>query len=141
MRGERHLWNGVTVLNDAYNSNPEAARHMLEVLRNETASRRVAVLGEMRELGHMSDRLHREVGAYAAEKNIDVIIGIHGAAGAMVEEAIARGIAPECALFFETPEAAGEYLKHFVRSGDTILFKGSRGTRVELALAAMEADS
>jgi UDP-N-acetylmuramoyl-tripeptide--D-alanyl-D-alanine ligase len=141
MRGERHLWNGITVLNDSYNSNPEAVRHMLDVLRNESAARRVAVLGEMRELGHLTERLHREVGAYAVETNIDVLIGIHGAASAMVEEAVYRGIQPDRGLFFDTPEAAGEYLKHFVRAGDAILFKGSRGTHVEIALATMEAQT
>lgn len=139
MRGERYQWNGVTVLNDAYNSNPEAARHMLDVLRNESASRRIAVLGEMRELGSMSERLHRQVGAYAASAQIDVLIGIMGAASVMVDEAAQSGMAASGALFFETPEAAGEYLKHFVRAGDAILFKGSRGTHVELALATMEA--
>jgi UDP-N-acetylmuramoyl-tripeptide--D-alanyl-D-alanine ligase len=131
MRGERHIWNGVTVLNDAYNSNPEAARHMLDVLRNENAARRIAVLGEMRELGTMSERLHREVGAYAA--GIDLLVGIRGAASAMVEAAPGR------AVFFETPEAAGEYLRTFVQPGDAVLFKGSRGTRVEAAIEAMEA--
>jgi UDP-N-acetylmuramoyl-tripeptide--D-alanyl-D-alanine ligase len=131
MRGERHIWNGVTVLNDAYNSNPEAARHMLDVLRNENAARRIAVLGEMRELGSMSERLHREVGAYAA--GIDLLVGIRGAASAMVEAAPGR------AVFFETPEAAGEYLRTFVQPGDAVLFKGSRGTRVEAAIEAMEA--
>lgn len=139
MRGERRLWNSITILNDSYNSNPEAAHHMLDVLQNESAVRRIAVLGEMRELGSMSERLHRELGAYAAAVQVDVLIGIHGAARVMVEEAVGRGIAPSRALFFETPEAAGEYLKHFVRQGDTILFKGSRGTRVELALSTMEA--
>ena len=66
MRGERRLWNGITILNDSYNSNPEAARHMMDVLQNESAVRRIAVLGEMRELGSMSERLHRDLGAYAA---------------------------------------------------------------------------
>ena len=139
MRGERHQWNGITVLNDSYNSNPEAARHMLDVLGNEPAARRIAVLGEMRELGSMSDRLHREIGAHAAKSQIDVLIGIRGAAAAMTEEAVVNGMSSENALFFETPEAAGQYLKQLAHPGDTILFKGSRGTRVELALATMEA--
>ena len=80
MRGERKVWRGATVLNDSYNSNPEAARNMLDVLRNEPAKRRIAVLGEMRELGDMSEQLHRELGAYAAKAGIDVVVGIHGAA-------------------------------------------------------------
>ena len=139
MRGERREWNGITILNDAYNSNPEAVRNMLDVLRSECSSRRIAVLGEMRELGGMSERLHREVGAYAAASGVDVLIGVHGAAIAMIDEAVLSGIAPGRALFFETPQAAGQYLKEFVRAGDTVLFKGSRGTHVELALATMEA--
>lgn len=138
MRGERHEWNGVRVLNDSYNSNPEAAREMLDVLRNESGARKIAVLGEMRELGAMSERLHREVGAHAAQAGVDLLLGIRGAAEKMVAEAAARGLTAKRALFFETPEAAGEFLKAFVREGDVILFKGSRGTRVELALAAME---
>lgn len=140
MRGERHKWNGITVLNDSYNSNPEAAKHMLDVLRSEPATRRVAVLGEMLELGDMSARLHRDLGAYAiASPGVDVLIGIRGSARLMVDEAVARGLALTRAYFFETPELAGDFLKAFAQEGDTILFKGSRGTHVELALARMEA--
>lgn len=138
MRGERHLWNGTTILNDSYNANPEAVRHMLDVLRNEDCARRIAVLGEMLELGVESERLHREVGEYVAASGIDILIGISGAASAMVEQAAA---ANTCAVFFETPDLAGEYLRTFVKAGDSILFKGSRGTHVEHALAAMEAQS
>jgi UDP-N-acetylmuramoyl-tripeptide--D-alanyl-D-alanine ligase len=138
MRGERHQWKGVNVLNDAYNSNPEAARQMLDVLRNENAGRRIAVLGEMRELGHMSERLHRELGEYAAQSGIQLLIGIHGAASTMVAAAVEAGLESR---FFETPEEAGNYLRTLVHAGDAILFKGSRGTHVEVALATMEADS
>lgn len=138
MRGERHVWNSITVLNDSYNANPEAVRHMLDVLRNEESSRRIAVLGEMLELGAASERLHREVGAYVAGCGIDVLIGIRGVASSMVAEASSQNT---CAIFFQTPEEAGNYLRTFVKSGDSILFKGSRGTHVEFALAAMEAQS
>ena len=115
---------------------------MLDVLRNEAGSRRIAVLGEMRELGSMSEHLHRELGAYAAEAaRVDMLIGIHGAARWMVEEAAARGMGPNRTIFFETPEVAGAFLKTIVEPGDTILFKGSRGTHVESAVAVMEAES
>ncbi len=87
MRGERKVWRGATVLNDSYNSNPEAARNMLDVLRSEPASRRIAVLGEMRELGQMSEQLHRQLGEYAVKSGVDVIIGIHGDAQFIVESA------------------------------------------------------
>lgn len=138
MRGERHIWNGITVLNDSYNANPEAVRHMLDVLRNEDSIRRIAVLGEMLELGVAAERLHREVGEYAAACGIDIVIGIRGAARAMVTQTATLNT---CAIFFETPEEAGKYLRTFVKPGDSILFKGSRGTHVEHALAAMEAQS
>jgi UDP-N-acetylmuramoyl-tripeptide--D-alanyl-D-alanine ligase len=138
MRGERKVWRGATVLNDSYNSNPEAARNMLDVLRAEPASRRIAVLGEMRELGQMSEQLHRQLGEYAAHVGIDVVIGIHGAARFLVESAGKAGLPAKSALFFDQPDSAGDFLKDFVQSGDAILFKGSRGTQVETALARME---
>jgi UDP-N-acetylmuramoyl-tripeptide--D-alanyl-D-alanine ligase len=138
MRGERKVWRAATVLNDSYNSNPEAARHMLDVLRNEPAQRRIAVLGEMRELGQMSEQLHRELGSYAVQAGIDVVLGIHGAARFIVESALAAGARPDATFFFDDPEVAGDFLKDFVKAGDAILFKGSRGTKVETALARME---
>ncbi len=138
MRGERKLWRGATVLNDSYNSNPEAARNMLDVLRSEPAQRRIAVLGEMRELGGMSEQLHRQVGEHAGRTGIDVVIGIHGAARFLVEAAKETGVAEKAAFFFDQPEQAGEFLRNFVQAGDAVLFKGSRGTQVETALARME---
>jgi UDP-N-acetylmuramoyl-tripeptide--D-alanyl-D-alanine ligase len=138
MRGERHVWQGVTVLNDSYNSNPEAVRSMLDVLRDEPARRRIAVLGEMLELGHMAEKLHREVGAYAAHSGVDVLIGVRGASRFLVDEGKRAGLADSAALFFDDPESAGEFLHRFVCPGDALLFKGSRGTHVELAVAGME---
>jgi UDP-N-acetylmuramoyl-tripeptide--D-alanyl-D-alanine ligase len=138
MRGERKVWRGATVLNDSYNSNPEAARNMLDVLRSEPAQRRIAVLGEMRELGQMSEELHRQLGEYAVRAGIDVVVGIHGAARFLVESAVKTGARADAALFFEQPDAAGDFLRDFVKAGDAILFKGSRGTQVETALARME---
>lgn len=138
MRGERHRWRGVTILDDSYNSNPNAVRAMIDVLRDEAAERRIAVLGEMLELGSWSRALHEEVGEYAARAGIDVIVGVSGTASNLVNSAKARGIADDRAIFFDDPEKAGDFLREFVRPGDAILFKGSRGTHVERALAALE---
>jgi UDP-N-acetylmuramoyl-tripeptide--D-alanyl-D-alanine ligase len=139
MRGQRSVWRGVTVLDDSYNSNPEAACRMIDVLGEETAERRIAVLGEMLELGGMSEALHRETGRYAAKAGVNVLLGVQGASRFMVEEARRAGLPDNAALFFEEPESAGEFLREFVRPGDAILFKGSRGTHIERALARMEA--
>ena len=134
MRGARMHRNGMTILNDCYNSNPDAARAMLDVLRDTPASRHIAVLGEMLELGGWSEALHRSVGHYATESGISVLVGIRGAARKMVDGAIEAGLQSSAAFFFEDPTPAGEQLRLIAREGDAILFKGSRGTRVELAL-------
>jgi UDP-N-acetylmuramoyl-tripeptide--D-alanyl-D-alanine ligase len=134
MRGERSTHRGILILNDCYNSNPDAARAMIDVLRDTPAQRRVAVLGEMLELGRWSEVLHRDVGRYAAECGMSVLVGIRGAAKTMVDAAVKAGLSETAAYFFETPESAGEHLREIARDGDAILFKGSRGTRVEKAL-------
>jgi UDP-N-acetylmuramoyl-tripeptide--D-alanyl-D-alanine ligase len=131
MRGERIQHNGIVIWNDCYNSNPEAAQSMLDVLRATPAARRVAVLGEMLELGHAADELHRQVGRYAAAAGVDLLIGIHGSARAMVEAAASRGLS---AQFFDDPADAGEHARHLAKPGDAFLFKGSRGVHVEQAL-------
>jgi UDP-N-acetylmuramoyl-tripeptide--D-alanyl-D-alanine ligase len=137
MRGEKSTRAGITILNDSYNSNPEAARSMIDVLRAEPAERRIAVLGEMLELGRMTEKLHRDLGSYVAKAGVDVLVGVRGASRFMVDEAMSHGL-DRTAFFFDEPDAAGAFLKDFVRQGDAILFKGSRGTHVEKALARIE---
>jgi UDP-N-acetylmuramoyl-tripeptide--D-alanyl-D-alanine ligase len=131
MRGERSLHNGIVVWNDCYNSNPEAARSMLDVLGETPATRRIAVLGEMLELGSSAEELHRQVGRYAAGRSVDLLIGVRGAAREMVEAVRQAGGDAE---FFEDPAEAGERARQVARSGDAVLFKGSRGVKVEKAL-------
>jgi UDP-N-acetylmuramoyl-tripeptide--D-alanyl-D-alanine ligase len=138
MRGERKNIRGITVLNDSYNSNPEAARAMVDVLCAEPAKRRIAVLGEMLELGFWAEKLHRDLGEYVAGAGIDVLVGVRGMSQPMVEEARRAGLSNHAAFFFDQPEEAGAFLRDFIRQGDTILFKGSRGTHVERALAVLE---
>jgi UDP-N-acetylmuramoyl-tripeptide--D-alanyl-D-alanine ligase len=134
MRGERSERNGVTIINDCYNANPEAVRSMVELLRGTPARRRIAVLGEMLELGREAGTLHRDTGQFVAEQGIDALLGVRGAARSMVDGAIAAGMSDSAASFFETPEEAGDFLRGYVRPGDVILFKGSRGVQVEKAI-------
>jgi len=134
MRGQRLEQDGVVILNDCYNSNPDAARVMIDVLRDTPAKRRIAVLGEMLELGRWSESLHREVGCYVAKSGIDVLVGIRGEARHLVDAARQAGLAVDAAFFFPDPVAAGEHLRQIARAGDVILLKGSRGTHVEHAL-------
>jgi UDP-N-acetylmuramoyl-tripeptide--D-alanyl-D-alanine ligase len=134
MRGQRSQHDGVVVWNDCYNSNPEAAQSMIDVLRQTPAARHIAVLGEMLELGRAAEELHRQVGRYAAEHGVDWLIGIRGYARSMVEAAVAAGLPRGRAHFFEDPAEAGEFARRTARPGDAVLFKGSRGVRVERAM-------
>jgi len=139
MRGERIEHNGIVIWDDCYNSNPEAAQSMIDVLRGTPAGRRIAVLGEMLELGHASEELHRQVGRYAARHGVDLLIGVRGDARFMVEAAVEAGLAKSAAQFFENPSEAGEFARTGARAGDAVLFKGSRGVKVEQALERFRA--
>jgi UDP-N-acetylmuramoyl-tripeptide--D-alanyl-D-alanine ligase len=134
MRGERLEHNGILVWNDCYNANPEAVQSMIDVLRESPAARRIAVLGEMLELGHAAEPLHRQVGKYAAGHGVDLLIGVHGSARDMVDAAIEAGLPRGAAHFFADAGEAGDFARQAARAGDAILFKGSRGVHVERAL-------
>ncbi|HEX6770514.1 MAG TPA: UDP-N-acetylmuramoyl-tripeptide--D-alanyl-D-alanine ligase [Acidobacteriaceae bacterium] len=133
-RGEVMEWRGATIINDCYNSNPEALQSMIRTLAAVTAGRRILVAGEMLELGRRAAELHRKCGEAAAEAGIDVVVGVRGLAREIV--AGADGAKVE-AIFLETPQAAGEWLKVNLKPGDAALLKASRGVRLEQALAAL----
>lgn len=134
MRLERMERGGMTIWNDCYNSNPEAAKMMIELLAATPAQRRIAVLGEMLELGRWSEELHRDVGLHVVRCGIHVLVGLRGAACHLVDAARGAGLTAGAAYFFSEPSEAGVFLRGFARPGDALLFKGSRGTRVEAAL-------
>jgi len=134
MRGERLEHNGIVIWNDCYNSNPEAVRAMLEVLRSTPARRRIAVLGEMLELGDAAEWLHRQAGRCVAESGIDALVAVRGAARFMAEEAVSAGMPTHSVHFFERPEDAGGFVRQLAQPGDAVLFKGSRGVQIERAL-------
>jgi UDP-N-acetylmuramoyl-tripeptide--D-alanyl-D-alanine ligase len=130
-RGQVLEIRGATVINDSYNCNPAALRAMIAVLRDMPARRRILVAGEMLELGPESAALHAACGRAAAEAGIDLVIGVRGNAAHIVEEARTSGAD---ALFLETPEAAGAWLREHLHPGDAVLLKASRGVRLERAL-------
>ncbi len=117
MRGERLEHHGMTILNDAYNANPEAMRAMLDVLAATPARRHVAVLGEMLELGSHSEALHRSIGQDAAERHIDLLVGIRGDARSILEGAVAAGL----------PQRQDPLLRGFRRGGRGASFYPATG--------------
>jgi UDP-N-acetylmuramoyl-tripeptide--D-alanyl-D-alanine ligase len=137
-RGQVLHLNGATIINDCYNSNPRALEAMIDTLASMKAERRILVVGEMLELGPTAEALHRECGKHAAEKKIDMVIGVRGMARAVAESACGSGTQ---AQFVETPEQAGEWLAHNLRPGDAVLLKASRGVKLERALDMLQESS
>ena len=133
-RGEVLHVGGATVINDCYNSNPEALRSMIAALAAMPGKRRILVAGEMLELGHEAARLHRECGQAAAEQGIDLIIGVRGYAQQIVEGARQAG---GLAMFVASPLEAGVWLKSELRPGDAVLLKASRGVGLEQVLQSL----
>ena len=137
-RGERIEWRGATLINDSYNSNPLALDAMVDALLAMpvgAGGRRIVVAGEMLELGPEGHALHAACGRRMAKGGVDFVVGVRALAGALVEAAGQAGVN---AIFFATPEEAGDWLKRNLRAGDVVLLKASRGVRLERALALLD---
>jgi UDP-N-acetylmuramoyl-tripeptide--D-alanyl-D-alanine ligase len=137
-RGVIVPWRGATIYDDTYNSNPYALRRALELMTQaEATGRRIAVIGDMLELGEQEMAFHRDAGASIPE-SIDVVVGVGRRARALLEGAREAGFTDEALHHFENAEAAGEFLKGEVREGDLVLIKGSRGVGLDKAVAMLE---
>lgn len=126
---------GATIINDSYNSNPKALEAMVDVLASSPAKRRIVVAGEMLELGPAAPELHRQSGNHIAQRKIDILLGVRGAASFIVEGAASAGV---FARFVTQPEEAGEWLAENLRPGDVVLLKASRGVKLERALERLQ---
>jgi len=119
---------GVTVINDAYNSNPESAsRAVREFCRIPAPGRKVAVIGDMLELGGASEEYHRQLGLILAESSVDVVAGVGPRCRALLE-ALGKGREKHG---FESVEEMRPRLGELVRAGDMVLLKGSRAVGLE----------
>jgi UDP-N-acetylmuramoyl-tripeptide--D-alanyl-D-alanine ligase len=132
-RGESITLPGpVTIINDSYNSNPQAMESMLEMLRTwPHARRRLVVAGEMLELGPQSRKLHEEVGRKCAEAKLAWLIAVQGEARFFLEGAVAAGLPVSQTRFFPEAPLAGEFCRSQLEPGDVVLVKGSRGVHLE----------
>lgn len=134
MEGRQQIFekNGFTIIQDCYNAGPESMKAALEVLGKRTG-RRIAVLGDMLELGSCAAAEHYKVGQITAE-NADMVFA-YGPNGAnVVDGAVDGGMIKENAKSFESRDALADALRLRARSGDVVLFKGSHGMHMELAL-------
>jgi UDP-N-acetylmuramoyl-tripeptide--D-alanyl-D-alanine ligase len=142
-RGEvLRLPGGVTLVDDSYNSSPAALKRSLETLAVATGSaRKVAVLGEMLELGRHAGRLHEECGRAAAAAELDLLMTVGGApARAMADAAVSAGMPATAVVAVDTSEAAADAALRRVRPGDLVLVKGSRGIGTDLVVERLKAE-
>jgi UDP-N-acetylmuramoyl-tripeptide--D-alanyl-D-alanine ligase len=122
--------NGVRVLDDAYNANVDSTIAALETLCDlPLQGRRVAVLGDMEELGAQSEASHVEIGKCAAELKIGQLFAVGKMAGVVAKAARDGGLTR--VIEFENVEAAMKAIKNFLKAGDVILLKASRASRLE----------
>jgi UDP-N-acetylmuramoyl-tripeptide--D-alanyl-D-alanine ligase len=138
----RRLRAGVTLVDDSYNSSPSALMNALDVIGRETrAARKVAVLGEMLELGAHANALHEDCGRAAAVAGLGLLFAIGGKpAQALARAAVAAGMPAASVTWTDTSEAAASIVAAAVRSGDLVLVKGSRGTRCDVVADRISAD-
>ncbi|MGA8363639.1 MAG: UDP-N-acetylmuramoyl-tripeptide--D-alanyl-D-alanine ligase, partial [Solirubrobacteraceae bacterium] len=138
LRGERiRLSEDIVLIDDCYNANPMSMRSAIDDLAETASGRRVAVLGDMLELGPDERRFHHEIGAYAAARDVDVLVTV----GPLAAEMATAFAHDETHSVADAP-AAAELLERVLAAGDTVLVKGSRGVgleRVGQALLARDA--
>ena len=121
--------NGIKVINDAYNASPEAMKASLNYLSSFKNNRKIAVLGDMFELGEYAEKLHRLVGEEVYKNNIDILICAGENAKLIADEALKNGMKKENIYYFEDKSNVLEFLKNEVKTGDVVLFKASNGMR------------
>jgi UDP-N-acetylmuramoyl-tripeptide--D-alanyl-D-alanine ligase len=141
-RGE--VWrlpSGVTLVDDSYNSNPRALERTLEAVAAERqCTRRLAVLGEMLELGEQAVALHEECGRAAARAGLAHLVTVGGApALAMANAAVAAGMPASAVRHVEASDAAADVVAALLRPGDVVMVKGSRGVRTDIVADRIKA--
>lgn len=122
---------GVTVIEDCYNASPDSMRAALGVLKNQAAERRVALLGDMLELGSVSEEAHRQVGEWAAEAGVDLLIAYGPLSAAMAQAAAEKGVTT---LHCETEQDVVGYVRQNVHAGDALLAKASHAMKLDQVL-------
>ena len=121
--------NGIILYNDTYNANPQSMEAALGILANAPAEHKVAVVGDMLELEPFAEKLHRQVGEFAAELPIDTLVTVGTRAGWLAEAALERDM--EDVRPCTDKEEAKKVLAELVKPGTAFLFKASRGMALE----------
>ncbi len=125
-----NLKNDITLINDSYNASYESMKEALSSLNNMKAKRKIAVLGDMLELGNFSEKLHREVGEEVYKNNLDCLLIVGNQAKYIAEGAIDKGFNKDKINCFNNNDELLDYLKQNINNGDTLLFKASNAIKL-----------
>ena len=115
----------IDIIDDTYNASPEAMKAAIDQLMAVPGERKIAILGDMYELGDSGEELHREIGRYAEKKGVDLVLGVGPLGSLIAGECDGRGRA------YETKKELKKDLKKILLEGDTILVKASRGMALD----------
>jgi UDP-N-acetylmuramoyl-tripeptide--D-alanyl-D-alanine ligase len=133
-RGEIYNHKGFTIVDETYNSNPEALKRTLEWVNREYKGTKTAILGDMLELGEEEDRFHKEVGQFYAGLDFHRLITVGQRAQKIAEGALEGGTEAKMVRQFDNAADAGKYLKEVAEEKSVLVFKASRGIRLEEAI-------
>ena len=122
--------NNITLINDSYNASLDSMKASINYLSETENTRKIAVLGDMFELGDFSEELHRKVGLEVAKNKIDLLFAIGENSKYIVEEAIKNGMKKENIQYLENREELLKQIKNTITEGDIILFKASNGMKL-----------
>jgi len=128
----------VTFTLDCYNANPASMRCAIEELIRREACRRVAVLGDMLELGQVAEEAHAAIGELVASEGLDLLCAVGECSRVLADAALDAGMAPEGVFWTTDRIAAAQWLRERVGPGDAVLVKGSRGVQLEEVAEALE---
>jgi len=132
MRLDVKEYKGITIINDAYNANPQSMEAAIKVLKDiSKKGRAIAVLGDMLEMGEYASKAHFDIGSFAFKQGIDYVVTVGEKGKLIAKGAVREGMENERVYSFDDNEEAGMFLRNFAREGDCILVKGSRGMKME----------
>jgi UDP-N-acetylmuramoyl-tripeptide--D-alanyl-D-alanine ligase len=130
---------GSVIIDDSYNSSPIALEEALKTLKSLKAKRKIAVLGDMLELGKYSLDAHKKAGEMAKDST-DILITVGLRSRATAESALDFGMAEEVVFQFDDSKEAGGFIQNILKKGDVVLVKGSQGIRVEKTIEEIMAE-
>jgi UDP-N-acetylmuramoyl-tripeptide--D-alanyl-D-alanine ligase len=141
--GRMHLIDGIKgslIIDDTYNASPVATVEALHTLQTlEKVARKIAILGDMMELGAHSSEAHKEIGVIAA-KSCDILVAVGVRSRRIAESAIDSGMSEKNVYQFDTSQEAGSFIQNMIAEGDVVLVKGSQSMRMEQAVKEIMAE-